>query len=105
MVESVDPDVAKAIKAAHAAAARDLEEVLGSALNAFSRSEKRELMMTFHMVSSWPSWETLRVHYHLSPSRARSLISSVALTVLAEAERRALVAQVAAASDSRPASH
>ncbi|MDO8431348.1 MAG: hypothetical protein Q7S58_02960 [Candidatus Binatus sp.] len=88
MVERVDPDVAKAMKVARNAAVRDLAKTLGSALKPFSRSEKRALLTTLHMVCSWPSWETLRTHYHLSPRRARAIITSVALTVLAAAERR-----------------
>ena len=99
MVEGVDPDVAKAMKAAHALVARDLEKALGPALKHFPRGEKRKLLTALHMICSWPSWEHLRAHHHLSPSRARSLTRSIALAVLAEAERRIRAAQSGAAPD------
>lgn len=101
MVESIDPDVAQALKVARTAAMRDLEETLGPALKSFSRSERRELLTTFHMVCAWPSWQTLRMHHRLSPARARSVISSVALAVLAEAERRVSAAQAATGPKAR----
>jgi hypothetical protein len=88
MVESIDPDVAAALKAARNGAARDLEKVLGSSLKVYSRDEKRTLLTALHMVCSWESWEFLRAHYRMSPKRARATIASLALTVLAEAERR-----------------
>ena len=87
MVESVDPDVAAAMKRARNAALRDLEKTLGSTLTPFSRSEKRDLLTRLHMVCSWGAWEFLRAHYHLSQKSARAITTSVALTVLAAAQR------------------
>ena len=89
MTESIDPDVAEAMRKARIAARNDLTKMIGPALKGFSRIEKRDLLTRLHMICSWPSWETLRAHYQLSPRRARAIISSVALAVLAEAERRA----------------
>jgi len=95
MVESVDPDVAEALRTARNAAARDLEKTLGPALKPFSRSEKRALLMSLHMVCSWDSWEFLRKHYHLSPGRARAIITNVALSVLAAAQQHVDAPQAA----------
>lgn len=88
MVESVDPDVAQAMRKARKAAARDLERALGSALKHFSRGERHALLMSLHMVCSWASWDMLRAHYRLSSKHARAIITSLALSVLAAAERR-----------------
>ncbi len=88
MVEQVDPDVADAMREARNAAARDLAKTLGPALATFSRIEKRELLTALHMVCSWPSWETLRIHYRLSPKRARAIITRAAMAVLADTQRR-----------------
>jgi len=88
MVERVDPDVAAAMKRARDLALRDLAKTLGAALTPFSRSERRDLLTRLHMVCSWNAWEFLRAHYQLSPRRARAIITSVALSVLAAAERR-----------------
>ncbi len=88
MVESIDPDVAEAMKKARQAAARDLERTLGPALKAFSRNEKRTLLISLHMVCSWDSWEFLRRHYRLSPARARAVMTGAALSVLAGAGPR-----------------
>jgi AcrR family transcriptional regulator len=89
MVESVDRDVAAAMEGARSAAARDLEKALGPTLKRFSRSERRTLLIKLHMVCAWGSWEFLRMHYRLSPQRARAIITNAALVILAEAERRA----------------
>jgi AcrR family transcriptional regulator len=88
MVEQIDPDVAHAMREARNAAARDLAKTLGPALVQFSRTEKRELLTALHMVCSWPSWETLRTHYRLSPRRARAVITRAAMAVLGDAQRR-----------------
>jgi TetR/AcrR family transcriptional regulator, regulator of autoinduction and epiphytic fitness len=88
MVESVDPDVAEALREARSAALRDLAKSLGSALKPFSRGEKRALLTSLHMACSWESWQFLRAHYRLSPRRARAIMARAALAVLAEAERR-----------------
>lgn len=88
MVESVDPDVAKAMKVARDAAAKDLERTLGPTLKPFSRADRRALLMSLHMICSWPSWETLRTQYQMSPRLARALVSDLAHTVLAAAEQR-----------------
>jgi TetR/AcrR family transcriptional regulator of autoinduction and epiphytic fitness len=98
MVESVDPDVAEAMQKARNAARRDLEKTLGPALKPFSRNEKRELLTALHMICAWPSWETLRAHYHLSPKRARAIITGVALTVLSAAERHVHASKTASVS-------
>lgn len=87
MVESVDPDVAKALAEARLDAARDLEKALGAALKPFSGSAKRKLLMTLHMVCSWSSWDTLRRDYRLSPERSRAIITAAALAIIAAAER------------------
>jgi TetR/AcrR family transcriptional regulator, regulator of autoinduction and epiphytic fitness len=87
MVESVDPDVAARMREVRSGAARDLAESLGDSLNSLSRGERRALIMALHMVCSWPSWETLRSHYQLSPRRARAIMTRVALAVLAQFER------------------
>jgi TetR/AcrR family transcriptional regulator, regulator of autoinduction and epiphytic fitness len=89
MVENVDPDVAAGLRDVRNGALRDLKKMLGPTLKAFSNSDKRDLLTALHMVCSWESWETLRAHYHMHPRRAREIITRVALTVLAEAERRA----------------
>lgn len=91
MVESVDPDVARAMRGAREAALRDLEKTLGPTLKQFTRGEKRLLLTKLHMVCSWDSWAFLRGHYRLSTGRARALVTSVALTILAQAERRRAV--------------
>lgn len=85
MVESVDSQVANAMRKARNAAARDLEKALGPTLSSLSPGEKQSLLMKLHTVCSWPCWEMLRTHYHLSPKRARSLMSSAAVAVLAAA--------------------
>lgn len=92
MVESVDEDVASAMRGARNAAFQDLEKTLGPSLKHFSRAEKRILLIKLHMVCSWNSWDFLRSHYQLSVRRARAIVTSVALTVLAQAERRARTA-------------
>ncbi len=93
MVEAIDPDVAHAMERARKAARRNLEKILGPALKPLSRSEKHALLTRLHLVCSWSSWETLRAHFHLSPRRARAIITSVALTILAAAERSARAPQ------------
>ena len=102
MVERVDPDVAEAMRGARNAALRDLAKTLGPALVPFSRGEKRELLTALHMVCSWPSWETLRAHYRLSPGRARAIITGVAMAILAQAQRRAKAPGAVPAERSRP---
>ena len=87
MVESIDPDVARAMRRARAQAARELEDAFGSTLKSFSPSNKRDLIVKLHTFCSWPCWELLRSHYHLPARRARSLLTEVALTTLAAAER------------------
>lgn len=89
MVESVDREVAKAMKQARKTARQDLEEALGSALDPFSSNEKSELLTALHMVCAWPAWETLRAHYGLSPKRARAVVTGVAIAVLSAAQKRA----------------
>ncbi len=93
MVESTDPDVARAMRNARDAALRDLESALAGALPGFSPGEKRALMMELHMICSWSSWEFLRSHYRLSPARAQAVMSDAALAVLAAAERRRAAGQ------------
>jgi TetR/AcrR family transcriptional regulator, regulator of autoinduction and epiphytic fitness len=88
MVESVDPDVAAAMREARNAARFDLEKTLGPSLKHLSRGDKRLLLTKLHMVCSWNSWEFLRTHYQLSTRRACAVVTSVALTILAQAERR-----------------
>jgi TetR/AcrR family transcriptional regulator of autoinduction and epiphytic fitness len=88
MVESIDPDVAQALREARNGAARDLARSLGSALKPFSRGEKRTLLTALHMACSWESWQFLRAHYRLSPRRARTIMARAALAILADAERR-----------------
>jgi len=89
MVEGVDPDVALALRQGRAAALVELKEYLGPTLKAFSPADRREVLTRLHMVCSWEALEFLRNHYRMSPARARALISGVALSVLADAERRA----------------
>ena len=86
MVESVDPDVARAMQEARAAAARELARALGPALRSFSEGERRALLMKLHLVCCWESWDFLRKHYQLSPRRACAIMTDVALAVLATAE-------------------
>ena len=89
MVQSVDPDVARAVRLGRAAALLELREYLEPTLKAFSAAERRELLTRLHMVCSWEALEFLHSHYRLSSSRARALMSDVALSVLTDAERRA----------------
>jgi AcrR family transcriptional regulator len=86
-LESVDRDVAEALRNARNAAQRDLEQVLGPALKSFSRGEKRSLLVALHMVCSWNAWEFLRTHYRLPPARACAIMTNVALAVLGAAAR------------------
>jgi AcrR family transcriptional regulator len=89
MLESVDADAARALRQARTGALLELQAYLGPSLKAFPPAERRELLTRLHMVCSWESLDFLRKHYRLSPSRARALISGVALALLADSERRA----------------
>ena len=89
MVQSVDADVARAVRIGRAAALLGLRKYLEPTLKAFSAAERRELLTRLHMVCSWEALEFLHSHYRLSSARARALISDVALGVLTDAERRA----------------
>jgi len=88
MVESLDMDVAKALRVARGAARRDLERAMGPALKALSPEEKHALLTALHTVCSWNAWDFLRTHYHLSPARACAVMTSITSSVLAAAERR-----------------
>lgn len=105
MVERVDPDVAEAMREARKAAARDLARSLGPTLTPLSRGDKRALLTALHVVCSWPSWETLRAHYRLSPGRARAIITRIALAVLADTQRRIRAPTEAGAERGRPKRH
>jgi TetR/AcrR family transcriptional regulator of autoinduction and epiphytic fitness len=102
MVESVDPDVAARLREVRNGAARDLAKSLGESLKSLSRGEKRALLTALHVVCSWPSWETLRAHYRLSPRRARAIMARVAQAVLAEARRRANASRATKKGKRRP---
>ncbi len=88
MVESIDPDVAQAMRGARNQAARELENALGPTLKSLSPSKKRDLITKLHTFCSWPCWELLRRHYRLPANRARALVTEVALSTLAAAERK-----------------
>ena len=102
MVERVDPDVAEAMREARKAAVRDLATTLGPTLKPLSRGEKRALLTALHVVCSWPSWETLRAHYRLSPGHARAIITRIALAVLADTQRRIRAPAEVGAERGRP---
>jgi AcrR family transcriptional regulator len=89
MVESIDHDVASAMRRARDLALHDLGEHLEPSLKALSSAEKHDLLMRLHVVCSWNSWNFLRTHYRLSPERACAVISDLAQTVLADGLRRA----------------
>jgi TetR/AcrR family transcriptional regulator of autoinduction and epiphytic fitness len=87
MVESIDPDVAEAMRKAREAAGRDLERSLTPALKSLSPGARRELLMKLHIVCSWECWEFTRRHYRAAPGRAKAIITDMALALLAAAER------------------
>ncbi|HUO05685.1 MAG TPA: TetR/AcrR family transcriptional regulator [Candidatus Binataceae bacterium] len=93
MVESIDPDVADAIRAAREAARRDLERALGASLDDFPPSKRRDLVTALHIICSWEAWQILRVHYRMSSKRARRFVIGTALAMLAQAERTIRAAQ------------
>jgi TetR/AcrR family transcriptional regulator, regulator of autoinduction and epiphytic fitness len=87
MVEDLDPDVAKALREARNDAARNLANALGPTLRPFSSRRRKDLLMKLHVVCSWESWEFLRGHYRLSPTRARAAMRGIAFAVFAAADR------------------
>jgi AcrR family transcriptional regulator len=62
-VESTDPLVAAAMIRARRAAVEEIGRTLEPELKLLSRHQRRTLVTNLHVVCSWPSWETLRVHH------------------------------------------
>jgi AcrR family transcriptional regulator len=65
-------------------AVQELTAVLGDDLFHLPSRQRRELIVTLHMICAWPSWETLRVHHGLTRAAARKILEKTAIAVLKE---------------------